>query len=199
MSDYDATLGRYIQADPLGPVDGASVYGHVGGNPAMLSDPTGQCPWCVAVVAGAIFGVATGYVLEETIGDGCYTWADAGRDAAIGAAFGPLGKAIGLADDAARAAAGVAASRAGAASGDKIIGIATRTTRDGERAVKVTRANGRVTDISPRRVKEEVRITHPKAPEGQNALVKWPNPIPGTKGKKRPPTPEELEFLKGFE
>ena len=28
MRDYDATLGRYIQPDPLGLVDGASVYGY---------------------------------------------------------------------------------------------------------------------------------------------------------------------------
>ena len=27
MRDYDPTTGRYIQADPLGLVDGASVYG----------------------------------------------------------------------------------------------------------------------------------------------------------------------------
>ena len=34
MRDYDATLGRYIQADPLGLVDGASVYGYALGNPS---------------------------------------------------------------------------------------------------------------------------------------------------------------------
>ena len=28
MRDYDPTLGRYIQADPLGLVDGASVYNY---------------------------------------------------------------------------------------------------------------------------------------------------------------------------
>ncbi len=30
MRDYDPTTGRYLQADPLGLVDGASVYGYVG-------------------------------------------------------------------------------------------------------------------------------------------------------------------------
>ncbi len=39
MRDYDATLGRYIQPDPLGLVVGASVYWYVGGNPARWSDP----------------------------------------------------------------------------------------------------------------------------------------------------------------
>ncbi len=28
MRDYDPTTGRYIQADPLGLLDGASVYGY---------------------------------------------------------------------------------------------------------------------------------------------------------------------------
>ncbi|WP_082152390.1 RHS repeat-associated core domain-containing protein [Candidatus Rhodobacter oscarellae] len=33
MRDYDLTTGRYIQADPLGLVDGASVYGYALQNP----------------------------------------------------------------------------------------------------------------------------------------------------------------------
>jgi hypothetical protein len=63
------------------------------------------------MVVGAVAGVSTGYILEHTIGDGCYTWEDAGRDAAFGAAFGPLGKALGLVDDVVGAGAGVAASK----------------------------------------------------------------------------------------
>ena len=42
MRDYDPTLGRYIQADPLGLVDGASVYGYVKQNPGRYVDPTGE-------------------------------------------------------------------------------------------------------------------------------------------------------------
>ena len=41
MRDYDPTTGRYLQADPLGLVDGASVYGYVKGNPGRWSDPKG--------------------------------------------------------------------------------------------------------------------------------------------------------------
>jgi RHS repeat-associated protein len=41
MRDYDPTTGRYIQADPLGLVDGASVYGYALGNPGRYTDPTG--------------------------------------------------------------------------------------------------------------------------------------------------------------
>ena len=42
MRDYDPTTGRYIQADPLGLVDGASVYGYVTQNPGRYVDPRGE-------------------------------------------------------------------------------------------------------------------------------------------------------------
>jgi len=42
MRDYDPTTGRYIQADPLGLVDGASVYGYALQNPGRYVDPRGN-------------------------------------------------------------------------------------------------------------------------------------------------------------
>lgn len=42
MRDYDPTLGRYLQADPLGLVDGASVYGYALQNPGRYTDPRGE-------------------------------------------------------------------------------------------------------------------------------------------------------------
>ena len=42
MRDYDPTTGRYIEADPLGLVDGASVYGYAGQNPGKNADPQGK-------------------------------------------------------------------------------------------------------------------------------------------------------------
>lgn len=42
MRDYDPTTGRYLQADPLGLVDGASVYGYARQNPGRYTDPTGE-------------------------------------------------------------------------------------------------------------------------------------------------------------
>ncbi len=41
MRDYDPTTGRYMQADPLGLVDGASMYGYALQNPGRYVDPTG--------------------------------------------------------------------------------------------------------------------------------------------------------------
>ena len=53
MRDYDPTTGRYLQADPLGLVDGASVYGYARQSPSMYSDPTGECPVCLLVIVVA--------------------------------------------------------------------------------------------------------------------------------------------------
>jgi RHS repeat-associated protein len=38
---YDPTVGRYTQPDPLGFVDGPSVYGYAGGSPLSNFDPDG--------------------------------------------------------------------------------------------------------------------------------------------------------------
>ena len=54
MRDYDPTTGRYLQADPLGLIDGASVYGYVKGNPGRWIDPRGED--ATAVVGGWIAG-----------------------------------------------------------------------------------------------------------------------------------------------
>jgi RHS repeat-associated protein len=42
MRDYDPTTGRYIEADPLGLIDGASVYGYAMQNPGRYTDPRGE-------------------------------------------------------------------------------------------------------------------------------------------------------------
>ena len=64
MRDYDPTLGRYIQADPLDLVDGASVYGYALQNPGRYTDPTGEF-----IPALAWYGAAFtfGYMLGQEI------------------------------------------------------------------------------------------------------------------------------------
>ena len=55
MRDYDPSTGRYLEADPLGLVDGASVYGYARQSPNMYADPTGECPWCALAAITTLF------------------------------------------------------------------------------------------------------------------------------------------------
>jgi RHS repeat-associated protein len=115
MRDYDPTTGRYLQADPLGLVDGASVYGYGGQNPMANTDPTGECfgplAYVCSAVVGAVGGVALGYLLDD---DGCYTWEEARRDALYGAFGGVAFKAIGAGYGLWRGAAAAAAAKSAA-------------------------------------------------------------------------------------
>lgn len=60
MRDYDPTTGRYIEPDPLGLIDGASVYGYVKENPGRWIDPRGEDAIEGAIAAGIATSVADG-------------------------------------------------------------------------------------------------------------------------------------------
>ena len=50
MRDYDPTTGRYMQPDPLGLIDGASVYGYARANPGRYVDVRGlaSCTYSIS-------------------------------------------------------------------------------------------------------------------------------------------------------
>jgi len=69
----DPTTGRYIQADPLGLVDGASVYGYARQNPGRYTDPTGEGIPILVAVGGAAIGYGINKIADylETENCGC--------------------------------------------------------------------------------------------------------------------------------
>jgi RHS repeat-associated protein len=101
MRDYDPTTGRYLQADPLGLVDGASVYGYANQSPMMYVDPRGEFGFLGAALGG--FG-NLGLQLGINILYGqmdiwqalrCVNWSSVANGAAFGALGGlPVGMVV---------------------------------------------------------------------------------------------------------
>ena len=63
--DYDANLGRYLQSDPLGLIDGPNTYGYAYQNPLINIDPDGRLVcggFCVAAI-----GIGVGFAFDAAI------------------------------------------------------------------------------------------------------------------------------------
>jgi RHS repeat-associated protein len=60
---YDPTLGRYTQPDPLGFVDGPSVYAYAGGSPQRYVDRDGRFVWTLPYIVRLIIVPTTRYLI----------------------------------------------------------------------------------------------------------------------------------------
>ena len=141
MREYDPTTGRYMQADPLGLVDGASVYGYALQNPGRYTDPRGEdaaavtpgllamaAALCAAdgpapigdIIAGAIIAGTYLFVASPTEAcgcgnDGCPSAAEARKIAsAIGNGLVKANKLTGMGSGARSGQHGTPSKRAGA-------------------------------------------------------------------------------------
>jgi RHS repeat-associated protein len=92
--DYDSSTGRYIQADPIGLAGGPSPYSYAMNNPLRYTDPTGQCPWCGVILAGAAIGAGTELAIQagmnlwegnDIFDRDCYEWGEVALAGGLGA------------------------------------------------------------------------------------------------------------------
>jgi len=82
--DYDPTLGRYIESDPIGLAGGVNTHLYAEANPIRAVDPDGEVafglplilplpvlvdPAAVAAVCGSATGVAIGNIISEMFSD----------------------------------------------------------------------------------------------------------------------------------
>jgi RHS repeat-associated protein len=87
---YNPQYGRWLSRDPIGVAGGANLYRYANDDPASLSDPSGNCPWCIGAAAGAVAGGALGYYTSGG------SWATAAEYAGLGAIAGGSGAALGV-------------------------------------------------------------------------------------------------------
>jgi RHS repeat-associated protein len=54
LREFSPLLGRWLQQDPLGYVDGLNLYQYVNDNPVNYRDPTGQAFWLLVIVVAVV-------------------------------------------------------------------------------------------------------------------------------------------------
>jgi RHS repeat-associated protein len=86
--DYDSSLGRYIQADPIGLRGGSNPFLYAGANPLRYTDPSGRCIEDLCIGEALIIGSAYSfldYIYQRLVHPNCVDYGEvvgSGVDAA---------------------------------------------------------------------------------------------------------------------
>jgi RHS repeat-associated protein len=88
---YDTDSGRYVTQDPIGVEGGINQYKYAAADPVNLSDPTGECPMCVAYAA-CVAQCMLEDVAVNTVTGQCNNFGDSAKGCAASCLMGPLGR-----------------------------------------------------------------------------------------------------------
>jgi RHS repeat-associated protein len=98
--DYDPSIGRYVETDPIGLVGGLGRYVYVGANPLGFTDPLGLAK-ITLTFGGALFSFEAGGTKEsgvafDTEGNLCFIVVNCENKFTIGPGFAALGGSAGI-------------------------------------------------------------------------------------------------------
>jgi RHS repeat-associated protein len=173
---FNPVTGRFLSNDPIGyvadnPVMSFNRYMYVNNNPYRYTDPDGEFLFALVLFAPELVALVSAGAFVGSAALAGYAGSEAintfneSADPDEAKSFNPT---------------------------EDTVETGSRN-RAGEPRVKIKKKDGSEIDMTKDRIKKTE--PEPRNPSGGGKPVKFKNPQPGTKGKKRNPTPKEIEFI----